>query len=82
MAETSVRVEMRDCQATILTEIASPEVKQMSIAKTYWFCLRTSEKLDFGVINKAIIARWSIGGLNRIKKLAHSGKCFEGQNES
>ncbi len=35
---------------------------------------RTS--VDWGKINRAILARWSPAGLRRIKELAHNGRCF------
>ena len=72
-----MKIELCCCEDTILTEIAHKEFKQRDIAKTYWFCLQSKEKINWGKINRAIIDRWSVAGLDRIKKMAWSGKCFE-----
>ena len=50
---------------------------QKDIAQTYALALRSEEFVDWKKINNMIIDRWSITGLERIKKLAWSGKCFE-----
>lgn len=50
---------------------------QKQIAQTYALALRSEEHVDWKAINEAIIERWSIAGLERIKKLAWSGKCFD-----
>jgi len=50
---------------------------QKQIAQTYALALRSQEHVDWKAINMAIIERWSISGLERIKKLAWSGKAFK-----
>jgi hypothetical protein len=53
---------------------------QKQIAQTYALAMRKANctwTVDWARINKAIIARWSVKGLERIKKLAWSGKAFE-----
>ena len=56
------------------------EIKQMCtqkiIAQTYALGLKSSWPTDWVKVNKMIIERWSLSGLERIKKMAHSGKCF------
>lgn len=79
--EEPMHMELAACESTLLGEIAMPEMKRKSIAKTYCLALRSSERdrIDWGKVNRAIIARWSVAGLNWIKEQAHSGKCFEGK---
>lgn len=50
---------------------------QRQIAQTYALALRSDEPTDWKAANKAIIERWSISGLDRIKKMAWFGKCFD-----
>ncbi len=50
---------------------------QTQIAQTYALALRSEEHVDWKRINEIIIDRWSIAGLERIKKLSWSGKCYE-----
>lgn len=66
------------CEDTILREIAIPELKQRDIAQTYRLAMQSDEcsTMDWTKINRAIMERWSQSGLIRIKKMAHSGKCF------
>ena len=52
-------MELLDCQDTILNEIQHKECKRKDIALTYYFCMKSSENIDWGVINRAIIRRWS-----------------------
>ena len=74
-----VVIVLADCEATILAEIAHKGFKRLDIAKTYALSMRAErfgEKIDWGNVNAAIIARWSVSGLNWIKEQAWSGKCF------
>lgn len=71
-----MKIEMVDCVNTILREIAMPEIHQKDIAQSYALALRSSEKIDWAVINKAIIDRWSMAGLKKIKTMAYDGSCF------
>ena len=72
-----VYLELRCCEDVILNELKHREVTQKDIAQTYRLALRSSEDIDWGKINKAIVKRWSLSGLKRIKETAWSGKCFE-----
>ena len=67
---------------TILNEISDTSLHQKDIATTYAAMIYWSQppdKLQFDVakINKAIIERWSINGLRRIKEMAWDWSCFD-----
>jgi len=62
--------ELVDAQTQLLGEIAMPELKQKDIALTYALAFRTHDTVDWRVVNEAIIARWSVSGLQRIKTMA------------
>ena len=51
-------------------------LSQKQIAQTYALALRSSWPTDWPKVNKMIIDRWSLAGLERIKKMAWSGSCF------
>ncbi len=74
------RAYLMDCQRVLLEEIACREANQVSIARTYRMALETTQAgldvVNWKTVNTAIIARWSLAGLERIKILAWSGKCF------
>ena len=63
-------IEMVDPQRVILEEIANKKFTRNSVALTYAFCLRQREEVDFGIVNRAILERWSRSGLEYIKKKA------------
>lgn len=62
--------ELVDPQAVILREIQEYKFVQKSVALTYAFCIRQQDEVDFEVVNKAIIERWSVSGLTRVKEMA------------
>ena len=64
------------CVESVIENELAQGCNQRQIAQTYALALRSSWPTDWGRVNKAIVARWP-KGLERIKKLAHSGKCFE-----
>ena len=74
-------VRMLNPEDTILEEIQMRGIKQKDIAQTYAFLLKDPDAgdLDWRTINQAIIDRWSVSGLERIKKMAWDGSCFEGE---
>ena len=59
--------------STILNEIAAGATQPM-VAKTYSLALRSEaagqDTPDWTRINRAIITRWSMSGLERVKKMA------------
>ena len=66
----------RNCTEVLLHEIKMKEINQKDVACTYALALRSSEITNWKSINHAIINRWSMAGLKRIKEMAWSGKCF------
>jgi hypothetical protein len=66
---------------TILNELKAPKITQRSVAMTYRLAMeaerRSGERIDWRAVNEAIVARWSRAGLERIKELAWSGRCFD-----
>lgn len=73
-----MKIEMVCCESVLLREIADKRSRQRDVAQTYRLALESSEgsTLDWGRVNAAIIERWSLSGLLRIKTLAYNGKCF------
>lgn len=66
-------MHLADCTNTLLREIADKSMKRKDIASTYGLSIhaeRYGEKVDWSAVNKAIIERWSVFGLNWIKKEA------------
>ena len=70
------RLEIQEVEATIEREIQLGS-NQVAIAKTYALARRSNYPTDWPRVNAAIIARWSQAGLERIKRLALSGRCFD-----
>lgn len=64
-----MNIELIDPEGTIENEIKQGGT-QTDIAKTYYFAIKSSVNVDWKRINKAIIERWSISGLNRVKTMA------------
>ena len=73
---TDFTIELMDVENVIENEIKQ-KCNQKQIAMTYALGLRSSWPTDWKRVNRMIIERWSIRGLERIKKMALSGKCFE-----
>ena len=72
---SDIRIELACVESVIENEIAMG-LNQKQIAQTYALALRSSWPTDWTRVNKAILAKWP-RGLERIKKMAWSGKCFE-----
>ena len=71
----AVTIEIADVENVIENEIAM-KCTQRQIAQTYALAIRSSWPTDWARVNAAITARWP-KGLNRIKEMAWSGKCFD-----
>jgi len=71
MSNDNFTMELLCCEDTILNEIEHKECKRKDIALTYYLCMTSSEEVDWGKINKAIIERWSFSGLEYIKAEAY-----------
>lgn len=65
-------IEMTNCEATLLRDIAEPEATRKYVASTYRLALRSSEfsTIDWPKVNGAIIKRWSLSALEWIKREA------------
>ena len=70
-----MKIELCCCTYTLINEIKIAKTKKQ-IAQTYALALKSSEKTDWALVNRAIIDRWGIKSLHYIKDLAWSGKCF------
>ena len=70
---TGWTMSLVDCTVVIINEIEQG-LTQGCIAQTYAMALisasRGIDEPDWGTINRAIIARWSMAGLERIKRKA------------
>ena len=66
-----MRIELANCTATLLAQIADPGLNRDGVAQTYAFAMLSSEATDWSAVNRAIIARWSINALSHIKTRAH-----------
>lgn len=75
MSEFSMHIMFAD--DLMLQEIADKKCKRKDIARTYALALRSDHPCNFAKVNKAIIERWSVSGLNWIKTAAWSGSCFK-----
>ena len=67
-----MKVEMTDCEATLLRDIAEQKATRDYVAATYELALQSSEFLtiDWGKVNRAIVERWSQSALLWIKRKA------------
>lgn len=76
-------IELAQCEQTMLGEIADPRMKRRDVAKTYALAMKSSEcdTIDWSLVNRAIVDRWSPYALEFIKGLAWSGKAFAGSLE-
>ena len=70
-----MRIELADTTRTLVDEIQNG-APQRSVAMTYALAIRSSDKTDWCVVNQAILTRWKLSGLERIKRMAWSGSCF------
>lgn len=72
----SLSMQIGAVELVIENEIAQG-LTQKQIAQTYALALRSTWPTDWKRVNEAIMKRWSPSGLERIKKMAWSGKCFD-----
>jgi len=72
-----MKVELMDAEEIILREIADKNLTRDNVALTYAFCISSREEIDYGKINRAIVARWSMGALAYIKH--NAWKIVEGR---
>jgi coenzyme F420-reducing hydrogenase gamma subunit len=63
-------VEMVNPQGAMLDEIADRRMTRDDVAMTYAFAIRQRDEVDFALVNKAIMDRWSLSALEYIKNKA------------
>lgn len=63
-------VELMACEMVLMQDIAEPTCTQKSLAITYAMAICSRDKPDWLKVNKAIIDRWSVRGLENVKKMA------------
>ena len=80
VSEPDYIMELTCVESVIENEIAQG-LTQKDIAQTYALGLRSSWPTDWARVNAAILKRWP-KGLNRVKEMAWSGKCFEQKGAS
>ncbi len=72
---SEIQINLVCCTDVILTEIAEKAATQKDVALTYAMAMKSAaqgaDTPDWPIINRAIIARWSMSGLERVKKMAH-----------
>ena len=69
-----MRLELADCERVLLQEIADRRFKRNHVAMTYRLALASSDEPDWARVNEAIVERWSVSGLQWIKKRAWGEK--------
>lgn len=71
---THVDVNLVCCTQVILQDVGCKQATQKDVALTYAMALKSwsrgADTPDWQIINKAIVRRWSMSGLERIKKRA------------
>jgi hypothetical protein len=69
-----LQINLVCCTQVLLQDIATKQATQKDIALTYAMAIKSkhegADDFDWQPINEAIIARWSMSGLERIKKRA------------
>lgn len=73
-------MRIENYEELILNEIKDRKLKQIDIAKTYSLILKQNIDVDWGKINRAILSRWKHSGLDKIKRVAWSGKFVENED--
>ena len=65
----ALRVSLVDPQRQLLNEITDDRMKRFDVAQTYAMAL-DSDEVDWSLVNREIIDRWSMSGLKWIKEKA------------
>jgi hypothetical protein len=56
--------------ATVIQNEIAQGCTQVQVAQTYALALRSSDQTDWRTANDAIIGKWGVKGLDRIKRMA------------
>ena len=67
-----LRIELVNPQRRLLEELTYKGITRDSVALTYAFCIwqKSSDAVDFAVVNAAIRTKWSQAAVNYIKRKA------------
>lgn len=83
MPMSDFRINLVCCTQVIIDEVAQSELTQRDIALTYAMAIKSAmqgaDKPDWRAINTAILARWKMSGLERIK--ARAMKIVSGKSQ-
>jgi len=63
-------IKLSNCEWVLLNEIEELKLTQPHVAQTYAFAIDSGKDIDWQKVNDAIINRWSLSGLERVKKMA------------
>jgi hypothetical protein len=66
----SFTVEMVDPQGQLLRDIGDKKMTRKDVALAYAFAIRQAGEVDFRIVNRAIVDRWSPAALQYIKECA------------
>ena len=72
-----MKFKLMNAEKIILDEISNKKLAQNDIAKTYALIIQQGLPVNWQSINQAIVDRWSLAELRKIKELAWSGECFK-----
>jgi len=79
--ESGGPTSLMHCEEAIQDEL-DKGLTQKEVAKTYSLAMISMWPTDWGLVNRAIIKRWSKSGLQRIKVMAFTGKCWDRERET
>lgn len=65
-----MKIELMNCEENILEEIKHSDITRDLIVSSYYWCIKSTEPVNWKKINQAIIKKWSRSGLLYIKKKA------------
>lgn len=69
-----MQINLVCCTQVILQDLGAKGCRQKHVALTYAMAIRSEHQQadapDWGTINRAIISKWSLAGLERVKKRA------------
>jgi len=60
--------ELVDCTATLLREIAMPDIDEKDVVTTYALAIASTSPTDWSVVNAALAKRWGAKGRDRVKR--------------
>ena len=70
----NLKINLVCCTMVLLQDVACRQMRQKDVALTYAMAIKSeaqgADKPDWKTINEAILGRWKMSGLERIKNLA------------